>query len=131
MQLRTRNLSKFNEDTHFMQNMDTEGFFPIPKIELFLSDLAELCRSPHMAEAGLEGMRYDLVVHESMPLVIKPAADGCSTGVFRIQEPEHLLTYAFAVAQEWDEIPIEMTAGLCSIRHCCCLSHLPCVQMRN
>lgn len=92
--------------------MDTEDLFPIPKIEIFLSDLAELCRSPHMADAGLAGMREDLVLHDTAPLVIKPAADGCSTGVMRIQEPEHLLVYALAAAQEWDEIPVELAAGV-------------------
>lgn len=94
-----------------VQNMDTEHLFPIPKVEIFLSDLAELCRSPYMADAGLAGMREDLVVHDSAPLVIKPVADGCSTGVMCLQEPEHLLTYAMAVAQEWDEIPADLSPG--------------------
>jgi hypothetical protein len=101
-----------------MQSLETEDFFPVPKIEIFLSDLVELCRSPHMAEAGLEGMREDLVLSESAPLVIKPADDGCSTGVMRLECEEHLLAYAAAVAQQWDEIPIEMTAGALLPRCC-------------
>jgi hypothetical protein len=106
----THSLTHTRSHTH-VQNMDTDKYFPIPKIELFLSDLAELCRSPYMADAGLSGMRDDLVLHGTAALIIKPAKDGCSTGVMRIQEPEHLLTYALAVSQEWEEIPRELTDG--------------------
>eukprot|EP00892_Ulva_mutabilis_P002530 jgi/Ulvmu1/12278/UM087_0012.1 len=85
------------------------NIYPIPKIELFLADLAEVAQAPELAEVGLEGMRDDLVLHGDAPLLIKPALDGCSTGIMRLQHPGDLVAYATAIAQEWDEIPVELT----------------------
>lgn len=113
----------------FIQNLGDENVYPIPKIELFLSDLVELAQAPELAEVGLEGMREDLVMREDAPLLIKPALDGCSTGVMRLQHPGDLVAYATAIAQEWDEIPIELTPGALLGSVSCTLRPLQCIQL--
>lgn len=94
-----------------MQRLGDESIYPVPKIELFLADLVEVAQAPDLAEVGLEGMRDDLVLREEAPLIIKPALDGCSTGIMRLQHPGDLVAYATAIAQQWDEIPEELTPG--------------------
>lgn len=94
-----------------MQSLGIDSIFPVPKIELFLADLAEVAQAPDLAEVGLEGMREDLVLREDAPIIIKPAHDGCSTGVMRVQHAADLVVYATAVAQQWDVIPAELTPG--------------------
>lgn len=92
--------------------MGDENIYPVPKIELFLADLVEVAQAPELAEVGLEGMREDLVLREDAPLIIKPSLDGCSTGIMQLQHPGDLVAYATAVAQQWDEIPAELSPGV-------------------
>lgn len=94
-----------------MQTLGDQNIYPVPKIELFLEDIVEVAQAPELAEVGLEGMREDLVLREDAALIIKPALDGCSTGIMRLQHPGDLIAYASAIAQQWDEIPEELTPG--------------------
>jgi hypothetical protein len=90
----------------------------VPKVELFLEDLVEVFENPELAETGMEGLADDLLLFPGHPLTIKPAAEGSSLGVMRLERPGDLVLYATAVAQQWDEIPAELNpdGAFCSRR---------------
>lgn len=110
-----------------MQSMNADGIYAIPNRHVSTSDLEELLghtEVPQAAAVALDRIRAELSLPQDAPLLIKPAADGCSTGVMRLQHPQHLATYALAVTQKWPHIPPELTPGVFSRLRQCLLTAL-------
>lgn len=87
------------------------GIHVIPKLEYSATDMALLCADPSQVPDVLADARLALGLEGDAPLCVKPAADGCSFGVARIESETDLFVYASAVTEEWEEIPSDLLSG--------------------
>jgi hypothetical protein len=140
------------------QGLAGHGVRTIPKVELVLADLVQLhAASPAAADGGagslgsdgddlfddeaaeedgfeaaagiLADAREALALEAGASLCVKPAAEGGSVGVMRVDGAADLRVYAAAVAQEWGHIPAELTPGArCALWLPCCWRGSACEQ---
>jgi D-alanine-D-alanine ligase-like ATP-grasp enzyme len=94
-----------------LQELGREGLHAIPLFEVSLEDLMRFVAKPEQFKPALMQVRDSLQLDAAAALCIKPACEGGSVGVMRIEEPEEFQAYATAVLQEWPVIPAEMILG--------------------
>lgn len=85
--------------------------YGIPFFEVTLEDLIAFAEEPAYFASAMDDVREQLQLDEAAALCIKPARDGGSTGVMRVEEPADLALYARAIVEEWPYIPAELVSG--------------------
>jgi D-alanine-D-alanine ligase-like ATP-grasp enzyme len=94
-----------------VQELGRDGIHAIPLFEVSLKDLIRFVGKPDRFEPALVQVRDNLQLDPAAALCIKPACEGGSVGVMRIEEPEEFQVYATAILQEWPVVPAELVAG--------------------
>lgn len=99
-----------------LQALAEPGVYGIPFFEVTLDDLVAFAEEPGYCASALSDVRAQLQLDDAAALCIKPARDGGSTGVMRLEEPVQFALYARAIVEEWPYIPAELVPGAQSAR---------------
>jgi biotin carboxylase len=100
-----------NQTFDTLQAMEAPGIFTIPELLVKRDNLKDLHHNHEYIEPTLADLRVHLGLAADAPLVLKPAYDGGSTGVMRIDAALHLQTYVDAVFGNLSEIPAHLVPG--------------------